>query len=55
MFVISFLFFHQAAFVLYTSILMVHGILFDAYEDPDGAGVLPVSAAVVDVDTSISS
>lgn len=43
------------AFVLYTSILMVHDILFDAYEDPDGADVLPASAVVVEVDTSISS
>lgn len=33
---------------------MVHGILLDAYEDP-GADVLPVSAVVVEVDTSISS
>lgn len=55
MFVISFLFFHQAAFLLYTSILMVHGIFLNAYEDPDGADVLPVSVVVVEVETSISS
>lgn len=34
---------------------MVHGILLDAYEDPDGADVLPAPAVVVVVDTSISS
>lgn len=55
MFVISFPFFHQAAFVLYTSILMVQSILLDAYEDPDGGDVLPASAVVVEVDTSTSS